>query len=249
MTAPTTPAVLKLEPEGWETPQTILIILAHPDDPDFFLGATIARWTAHGHTVHYCLLTRGDKGVRDITADPVALASTREMEQRGAADTLGVQDIVFLDYMDGYLVPDLEARKAVTRVIRRFKPSVIVSCDPTFVFGENNINHPDHRAAGQIVIDAVFPAAGNPLYFTELMEEEQLAPHHVNELWLSVTGQPNVVIDVSGFWESKIEALHHHVTQIGDMQQLDERMRARHTTDSTPENPRYEERFRRFKFR
>lgn len=249
MTAPTNPETQKLDPEGWETPQTILVILAHPDDPEFFLGATLARWAANGHTIHYCLLTRGDKGVRDITTDPVALASTREIEQRGAADTLGVKDIVFLDYMDGYLVPDLEARKAVTREIRRFKPSVIVSCDPTFIFGENNINHPDHRAAGQIVVDAVFPAAGNPLYFTELMQDELLEPHHVNELWLSVTGSPNIILDVTEYWERKIEALHHHVTQINDMAQLDERMRSRHTPDSTPENPRYEERFRRFKFR
>jgi LmbE family N-acetylglucosaminyl deacetylase len=238
----------KTEPEGWEEQQIILVVLAHPDDPEFFCGATIARWVSMGHTVHYCLLTRGDKGVRDRSADPLELASARELEQRFAANVLGVEDVVFLEFQDGYLVPDLSARCAVTRMIRRYKPDVVVSCDPTYIFGENSINHPDHRAAGQIVVDAVFPAAGNPLYFPELIKEG-LEPHAVKEVWLSVTGQPNTTIDVSCYWEKKIEALHSHITQIGDMSQLDERLRSRRTPDSSPEAPRYEEKFRRFKFR
>lgn len=236
------------EPEGWETPQTILLILAHPDDPEFFCGATIARWTSMGHRVHYCLLTRGDKGIRETMVAPEELARQRVHEQRCAADSLGVQEVVFLDYLDGYLVADLAARQVVTGMIRRFKPDILVSCDPTQVFGENNINHPDHRTAGQIVVDAVFPAAGNPLYFPELLQEG-LEPHAVKEVWLTVTGQPNTVIDVSAFWERKIAALHCHASQIGDMSQLDERMRGRRAPDSTPEAPRYEERFRRIKYR
>lgn len=240
--------ILKVDPEQWEEQQTILVILAHPDDPEFFCGATIARWVDQGHRVHYCLLTRGDKGVRDQTVDPDELAKKREIEQRTAADVLGVSELVFLDYKDGYLVPSLDARRSVTRIIRKFKPDVIVSCDPTYIFGENSINHPDHRAAGQIVVDAVFPASGNPLYFPELIEEG-LAPHPVKEIWLSVTGQPNTTVDVTRFWEKKINALHCHETQISDMKALDERLRGRHTPDSTPEAPRYEEKFRRFKFR
>jgi len=238
-----------VDPEQWETPQTILVVLAHPDDPEFFCGATIARWVSLGHTIHYCLLTKGDKGVRDQTADPVQLANTREIEQRSAADTLGVKDLVFLDFMDGYLMTSLEARRSVTRVIRRYKPDIVVSCDPTHIFGENSINHPDHRAAGQIVVDAVFPAAGNPLYFPELVEDEGLEPHSVKEIWLTVTGQPNTTVDVTPYWEYKIRALHCHNTQVPDMNLLDERLRARHTPDSTPEAPCYEEKFRRFKFR
>ncbi len=240
----------KVEPENWEQPQTILLVLAHPDDPEFFLGATIARWTSHGHTVHYCLLTRGDKGVRDDhVVDPAELAAERELEQRRAGDVLGVQKIVFLDYLDGYLVPDLQNRKAVVRAIRLFKPDIVVGCDPTQIFGDNSINHPDHRAAGQILVDAVFPAAGNPLYFPELISEEGLAPHSVKEVWLTVTGQPNTTVDVTPFWETKIRALHNHVTQIGNMDQLDERLRSRRTPDSSPEAPRYEEKFRRIKYR
>lgn len=244
-----TTMIPKTDPEGWEEPQTILVILAHPDDPEFFCGATLARWTRMGHTVHYCLLTRGDKGVRDGAVNPVELARTREVEQRGAADVLGVQQIVFLDYEDGYLVPDLGVRKAVTRAIRQFSPDIIVSCDPMNLFGENNINHPDHRAAGQIVVDAVFPAAGNPMYFPELITEEGLQPVSPRELWLSVTANPNVTLDVTEEWEKKIQALHCHATQISDMAQLDERMRGRLVPGSTVEAPRYEEKFRRLKFR
>ena len=240
---------VKVEPENWEQPQTILVVLAHPDDPDFFCGATLARWCSQGHSVHYCLLTRGDKGVRDNTVDPVELARERELEQRRAGDVYGVKEIVFLDYLDGYLVPDLASRKAVVRAIRQFKPDIVVGCDPTQIFGDNYINHPDHRAAGQIMVDAVFPAAGNPLFFPELLQEEGLAPHSVKEVWLTVTGQPNISLDVTPFWETKIQALHNHVTQIGNMDQLDERMRARRIPDSTPEAPLYEEKFRRFKLR
>ena len=243
------PPFTKSEPEAWETSQTILAILAHPDDPEFFCGATLARWTSLGHTVHYCLLTRGDKGVRDEIIEPEDLARIREGEQRRAADVLGVSDILFLDYEDGYVVSNLETRKAVVRVIRQFRPDIIVCCDPTQIFGDNNINHPDHRTSGQIVVDAVFPASGNPLYFRDLMTSENLQPHSVKEVWLTVTGQPNTTIDVSSTWEKKIAALHNHVTQIGNMDQLDERMRSRRTAESTPEDPRYEEKFRRLKFR
>lgn len=239
----------KVEPEGWEEPQKILVVLAHPDDPDFFCGATLARWASFGHDIHYCLLTRGDKGVRDAIVDPKDLAARREIEQKNAAAVLGVKEVTFLNFEDGYLVPDLLARKEVTRVIRQVKPDVVVSCDPTYVFGENNINHPDHRAAGQIVVDAIFPASGNPLYFPELMVHENLPPHSVKEVWLAVTAQANTVVEVTDFWAKKIAALHCHETQISDMNLLDERLRSRHTTDSTLENPRYEEKFRRFKLR
>jgi LmbE family N-acetylglucosaminyl deacetylase len=243
------PAVQSLPPENWAEAQTILVILAHPDDPEFFCGATLARWTSLGHTIHYCLLTRGDKGVRDQIVDPEELARTREVEERGAADVLGVKDLVFLDYYDGYIVPTLDARRDVARQIRRFRPDVVVTCDPTQIFGDNSINHPDHRYVGQIVVDAFFPAAGNPLYFPELLQQEGLEPFAPKELWLTVTGNPNTVVDVTGQWEEKIRALHNHVTQIGDMAKLDERMRSRHTPDSTLEAPRYEEKFRRFIFR
>ena len=238
----------KTEPENWETPQKILVILAHPDDPEFFCGASLARWAKAGHTITYCLLTRGDKGGKTGT-DPKELAQAREKEQQAAASVIGAKKVFFLDYADGWLVPSMETRLAVTRVIRQEKPDIIVTCDPTQIFGENSINHPDHRAAGQIVVDALYPAAGNALYFPELMQDEGLDPHSPSEIWLTVTAQPNTTLDVTDTWQTKINALRCHASQISDFDAMAERMLKRHTPDSTDENPRFEERFRRFKFR
>ena len=234
--------------ENWEGTKKILVILAHPDDPEFFCGATIRRWTQLGHQVSYCLLTRGDKGSNDRSMRSFDLAKLREGEQKAAARELGVEEVRFLDYEDGCLVPTLETRKRITRIVREARPDIILSCDPTNFFpNEASINHPDHRAAGHIVLEAVFPAAGNPMYFPELLLEG-LEPHSVKEIWLSATGQPNVVIDVTATWEDKIRALKHHASQIGDPAKLDERMRTRHTPESSDEAPRYEEKFRRFVF-
>jgi LmbE family N-acetylglucosaminyl deacetylase len=232
--------------ENWEGTRKILVILAHPDDPEFFLGATIRRWTQMGHQVQYCLLTRGDKGSDDRSMRSFDLAKLREVEQQEAAAELGVSVVRFLDYEDGCLEASMETRKRVTRIVREVRPDVVVSCDPTNFFpNEASINHPDHRAAGQIVVEAIFPAVGNPMYFPELLLEG-LEPHSVKEVWLSVTGQPNVVLDVTATWEDKIRALKRHRSQIGDPQKLEERMRSRWTPESTPESPRYEEKFRRF---
>jgi LmbE family N-acetylglucosaminyl deacetylase len=148
----------ELAPDAWETPQSILVILAHPDDPEFFCGATIARWTAAGHQVSYCLLTCGDKGSKDRNISPEALCQLRHAEQLAAAAVLGVARVRFLDYPDGYLVPDLTLRRDIARVIRQERPDVVVACDPTNLYIRDvYINHPDHRAAGQAVLDAVYP--------------------------------------------------------------------------------------------
>lgn len=230
----------------WDSPQKILVILAHPDDPEFFCGASIAYWCARGHEVKYCLLTRGDKGVNGRVIPPQTLKKMREEEQRAAAAVLGVKQVSFLDYPDGYLVPTLEARRDVVRVIRRERPDIIVTCDPLNYFpAPNRINHPDHRAAGQIVMDAVFPAAGNPMFFPELLTEEGLEPHEVREVWFSLTRQPNVRLDVTPYWDQKIEALRAHHSQIQDFNELEGRMRARLAPGSTPGQPRYEEYFYR----
>ncbi len=240
----------ELFPEGWKEARRILVILAHPDDPEFFCGAAIARWTAAGHEVRYALLTRGDKGVKEQPADPQELIARRCAEQRAAAAILGVQSIRYLDFEDGYLVPDLETRRQVVRVLRQERPDVVVTCDPThFFFSENYINHPDHRAAGQVVMDAVFPAAGNPMFFPELLQEG-LLPCAVREVWFSLPAQPNVQLDVTQTWELRLRALHEHRSQVGDdLMAFDQRQRSFHTSDSTPDMPRYEHSFRRVVFR
>lgn len=240
------PAPAAGAPDAWETRQRILVVLAHPDDPEFFCGASVARWTAAGHEVIYCLLTCGDKGTNDRSMTSEQLCAIRHREQKAAAAVLGVHEVQFLGYPDGYLAPDLELRRAITRIIRRLKPDILVTCDPTTLYsGSNRLNHPDHRAAGQATLDAVYPAARDHLNFIELWKDEGLEPHNVREVWVCGTLQPELLLDVTLFWETKIRALFEHQSQIGEPQALAERMRARFAPDSTAEKPRYEEGFRR----
>lgn len=236
------------EIEGWHEIKKILVILAHPDDPEFFCGATIAHWADSGHEIIYCLLTRGDKGVQNKVVSPRELAMIREGEQRRAANVLGVKRVRFLDFEDGCLQPDLASRKAVVRVIREEKPDIVVTSDPTNYFPHpNRINHPDHRIAGQIVSEAIFPASGNPLYFPDLIAEG-LPTHQVKEVWYTVTMHSNTEIDVTAFWETKIAALREHNSQIPDVKKMESNQRSRRTEDSSEQNPRYRDRFYRVIF-
>ncbi|MFZ5822245.1 MAG: PIG-L deacetylase family protein [Chloroflexota bacterium] len=237
-------------PGHWPEPQNIRVILAHPDDPEFFCGGTLARWARAGHRITYHLLTCGDKGFNDSTPPDITpddLCRIRHEEQQAAAREIGVEAVHFLDRADGYLVPDLDLRREVVRLIRRHRPDILVTCDPQNLFARYGVNHPDHRAAGQAVLDAVFPAAGNKSYFPELLAEGY-RPHMPREVWVSLTEQPNVTLDVTDTWPVKLRALLQHKTQIREEKAFIERMRARHTEDSTDEAPRYEEKFRVIKY-
>lgn len=236
--------------ETWESPQHILVILAHPDDPEFFCGATLAKWARQGHRITYLLLTCGDKGFNPTTdpgMTPARLCAIRHEEQHAAAKIIGAESVHILDHPDGYLVPDLNLRREVVREIRRHKPDILVTCDPQNLFATYGINHPDHRAAGQVVLDAVFPAAGNPVYFPELLKEG-FPPHMPREVWCSLTMQPNITVDVTDTWEIKIQAILQHKTQVQDPASLIERFKSRRAEDSTEESPRYEEKFRVVKY-
>lgn len=234
--------------EGWASKKDILVVLAHPDDPEFFLGASIARWVKAGHRVRYLLLTKGDKGAEDERLTAADVAKIRIEEQKRAAQSLGVVSVDFLDYEDGYLLPDIEMRKNVVRIIRKYKPHILVTCDPSNLFpSKQYINHPDHRYAGQVVIDAVFPAAGNRFFFPVLLDEGYLI-HEVDEVWMSLTNQPDVKLDVSEYWADKIKALKQHASQIGDPDAFEKRMTSRLIKDED-QSIKYEEQFRRIKFR
>lgn len=236
--------------EPWDSPQNILVILAHPDDPEFFCGATLAKWAREGHRITYLLLTCGDKGFNPTTdpdMTPDKLCAIRHKEQYAAAKVIGAESVHIMDHPDGYLVPDLDLRREVVREIRRHKLDILVTCDPQNLFAAYGINHPDHRAAGQVVLDAVFPAAGNPVYFPELLEEG-FQPHMPKEVWCSLTSQPNITIDVTETWEIKLQAILQHKTQVQDPEKLIERFKSRRAEDSTEENPRYEEKFRVVKY-
>ncbi len=238
-----------INPEGWKQTKKILVILAHPDDPEFFCGATIARWRALEHQVSYCLLTKGQRGTQDADADPLVTGGIRMGEQLNAAGILGVTNIRFLDYMDGDLVPNLQLRNELIRYIREFKPDIVVTSDPTNLFpGDNRINHPDHRAAGQAVIDALFPAVGNPGYKIE-KETEQIPAHQVEEVWLSQTNQPNIAINVTTYLEDKIEALLCHKSQVRlSREELREHLWSRYEYDAELGEKVYFEKFRRITF-
>jgi LmbE family N-acetylglucosaminyl deacetylase len=227
-------------------PERVLVVLAHPDDPEFFCGGTLAQWADQGREIQYCLLTRGERGGDEVGMDPAALARLRETEQRAAARVLGVHQVEFLDQPDGYLTPDLSLRKQVVRVIRRTRPDLIVTCDPTNFFpSDRYLNHPDHRAAGQVVLDAVFPAAGSAMFFPELLTDEGLAPHKVRQVYVAMPQTPNTVVDVTTTVARKIAALREHRSQIPDQAGLDARIRERLLDPySAAEAPRYVERFR-----
>lgn len=227
-------------------PERVLVVLAHPDDPEFFCGGTLALWADMGREIRYCLLTHGERGGNQVGTNPSTLATLREAEQREAARVIGVQRVEFLDQPDGYLVPDLSVRKQVVRVIRQARPDILVTCDPTNYFpGDRYINHPDHRAAGQAALEAVFPAAGSAMFYPELLAEEGLAPHQVQQVFIAVPHTPNTFIDVTATVSRKIAALREHRSQIPDQAGLEARIRERLLDpNSTQDAPRYIERFR-----
>jgi LmbE family N-acetylglucosaminyl deacetylase len=238
----------RVGPEGVNPAhERVLVVLAHPDDPEFYCGGTVARWCAEGRQVDYCLLTRGDKGADDPAADGEALARTREQEQRNAARHLGVHQVQFLDHPDGYLVPDLALRKDIVRVLRQVRPDSVVTCDPTNFYPHTTyINHPDHRAAGHATLDAIFPASGAGPFFPELIREEGLMPHKIRQVYIAGTANPNTDVDVTAYVERKIEALRMHVSQIPDPDEMAQRVRDRMLDPaSPPDAPRFVERFMR----
>jgi LmbE family N-acetylglucosaminyl deacetylase len=196
------------------------------------------------------LLTCGDKGFNPATEPdmtPEKLCALRHVEQNEAAKVIGAESVHFLENPDGYVVPDLNLRRDVVREIRRHKPDILVTCDPETLFAMYGINHPDHRACGQVVLDAVFPAAGNLVYFPELLEEG-FQPHMPKEIWCSLTMQPNTTLDITDMWDTKLQAILKHTTQVQDADKLIERFKSRRAEDSTEENPRYEEKFRVVKY-
>ena len=195
------------------TPERVLVVAAHPDDIEFGAAGTVARWVGEGTEVHYLLMTRGDKGSDDPATDPTALAALREDEQRAAAAEIGVVGVDFLDEPDGQVEAGLRLRERVTRVIRVFRPEIVMSHDPTVLFVNNEwVNHPDHRAVGTVVVDAVFPTARDPLNFPE-HAAAGLASWKVAELFLWSTNEANQLVDIGATLERKIAALAHHRSQ------------------------------------
>ena len=225
--------------------QRILGVFAHPDDPEFFAGATFAKWAADGAEITFVLATSGDKGSPDPDMTHARLAEIREREEREAAAELGVKEVVFLRYGDGELVPDLALRRDITRMIRLTKPDIVVTNDPTVWYSRRGINHPDHRAIGAATLEAIFPTARDRLNFVEHERDEGLAPHKVRTVYIAGAAEPDTTVDVTDSIETQIQALRAHKSQISDMDKMAEHLRTRSLDpQSPPEYPRHIERFR-----
>jgi LmbE family N-acetylglucosaminyl deacetylase len=209
-----------------ERPERALVIVAHPDDADFGVAGTMARWIKAGTVARMVCCTSGDAGADDATIDPLALARTREAEQRAAAAVVGYEGVDFLHRPDGALENDLALREQLVRIIRQFKPDAVMAMDPTVIIHDDGfVQHVDHRNAGMAAIDAVYPAARNAMAFPHLVTAEGLAPWEVNQLYLFFTDNPNAWVDITDTVETKIAALREHTSQLRKPEELEGMLR------------------------
>jgi LmbE family N-acetylglucosaminyl deacetylase len=197
-------------------PESAMAIVAHPDDIEYSCAGTMARWSKAGTRLCYVLCTSGDVGIATPGMTRERAAEIREAESRAAAEIAGVKDVVFLREPDGLLSPTLDLRKRLVREIRRFRPEVVITGDPTTLWaGADYVNHPDHRAAAQAAVDAVFPASGQPNLFEELAQEG-LTAHKVRKLYVTVWGNADVYINIEETIDIKVNALRAHKSQMKD---------------------------------
>jgi LmbE family N-acetylglucosaminyl deacetylase len=200
--------------------ERVLVVAAHPDDIDFGAAGTIASWTADGIEVAYCLATRGESGGFDETPREL-MPAIREAEQRAAAAAVGVKDVEFLDgYADGALYVTHELRRDIARSIRRFRPDRVLTQSPLRRWDRIGIGHPDHLAAGEATMAAVYPDARNPFAHPSLLADERLEPWTVREVWLMGSPGADHAVDITHTFEAKLEALRAHVSQTAHMDDL-----------------------------
>jgi LmbE family N-acetylglucosaminyl deacetylase len=207
-----------------EVPERILIVGAHPDDPDAFCGGSVAAWTDAGAEVWYVVVTSGDKGIPDVETDLATFTETREQEQLNSAEYLGAQGVTFLRHVDGEVFDSLELRERITLEIRRFKPDLIITHDPlTRIYRQ----HPDHRAVGFATIHSAFPSSHLPTFFPH-HAEDGVEPHVTKNMLLFGSDRSDTFIDIGATFERKVEALEMHVSQEAAFHgELRERMRRR----------------------
>ena len=220
-------AVMSIDPvEPRSDVQRAMVVTAHPDDVDFGAGGTVASWTDAGIEVAYCVCTSGDAGGFDDTPRD-RMAGLREREQRAAAEELGVRDVTFLGYPDGRLTASIELRRDISRQIRRFRPQRVMISSPEIAWRRIGASHPDHRAAGEAALAAVYPDARNPFAHPELLAEEGLDAWTVLDLWVMAAPdeRQNHVVDITPTIERKLAALRAHRSQTSHLDDLEERIR------------------------
>jgi len=202
----------------------VLVVMAHPDDCDFGAGGTIAQWTSQGIEVSYCIITNGDQGGEESGIPVEEMAKVRQQEQRDAGRALGVTEITYLNYRDGWLMPSIELRKEIVRAIRIAKPDRMVVQSPERNWERIYSSHPDHLAAGETAIQAVYPDARNPFAFPEL-KAAGLEPWRVREVWITGSPTPNHFVDITETFSKKMAALHAHVSQTAHNKELENMVR------------------------
>lgn len=194
----------------------ILAILAHPDDVDFGAAGSVAKWTDSGDEVIYVVLTDGDSGGFDLDVPRRDIPGIRRAEQQAAAEAVGVKDVRFLGYPDGSLSMTTALRRDLARVIRQVRPGRVVCHTPERNWDSVYASHPDHLAAGEATMAAVYPDARNPFAHPELLLDERLEPHVVPEVWLVGSPQPNRYVDITEFYDRKLAAVRCHASQMED---------------------------------
>ena len=216
--------------EAAETAETaeirrVLVLAAHPDDIDFGAAGTVATWTDAGIEVVYAIVTSGEAGEAFPDTPRAEVGALREAEQIAAAKCVGVTDVRFLHWPDGRLVPSLELRRDLSRVIRQVRPDRILIPSSELNLDRIYASHPDHRAVGEAAIAAVYPDARNPWAHPELLEAEGLEPWTVPETWVMATKHADHPVDITDTFERKVAALQAHASQVGGREGMDEMLR------------------------
>ena len=228
--------------------ERVLVVMAHPDDAEFCCAGTVRMFSEQGVETTYVVLTNGDKGNHNLSVTVPELVKRRMDEQRAAAALLGVKRVIFMGEEDGFLQPNRELRRRLVRHIRRLRPDLVICQYPELLFmGDSYINHPDHRNAGLATLEAIFPAAGNPMFFPDLLAEG-LQPHSVKELWMCMAPEPNHRVDITPYFELKIQALRQHVSQFDDLDAMEEWVRGRWAEENEAGETVFYEGFKRMHF-
>ena len=210
-----------MEPIADSEIKKVLVINAHPDDSDFGASGTIAQWVKKGIEVSYVFCTNGDQGGEESGIAKEDMPAVRQREQRAAGAAVGVTDITFLNYVDGHLEATLKLRKDIVRQIRISQPDRMICQSPERNWERIGASQPDHLAAGEAAIQAVYPDARNPFAFTDLLNEEGLKPWRVKEVWMMGFANPDHFVDITDTFDLKMKALHSHVSQTAHNKELE----------------------------
>ena len=224
-----------------------MVVVAHADDAEYGCSGTVAKWCHEGWEVVYVICTDGSKGSGNPEMTQQELASIRRQEQTNAGKVLGLKDVVYLGYEDSTLQPTLELRRSIAGEIRRYRPEVLICTYPMRnLDGGRGVGHPDHMAAGEAALSAVYPTARDHLTFPELLEEG-LEPHKVSEVWVMGHHEPDLWIDVTGHMDTSIKALAQHASQVDakSEEELGERMRTGRRKSAVGKGMQYAEAYKR----